>query len=158
MTIACGHCKGRHSTIFAVRECSIPHNAVKAFENAPQRFVREEEAALAIPAQGRMQYVPPGLYALATSTGLKFYKVERPTEGRWKDYTFVSIQHSDEFTQIKDSARKGKILRTIGNDPEGAMALYGKTIGRCGKCSRTLTNEESRARGIGPVCAEALGW
>jgi hypothetical protein len=31
---------------------------------------------------------------------------------------------------------------------------YGMLIGKCGVCGRTLTDEESRANGIGPVCAE----
>lgn len=26
------------------------------------------------------------------------------------------------------------------------------------QCGRTLTNDESRARGIGPVCAAKAGW
>ena len=30
--------------------------------------------------------------------------------------------------------------------------------GSCGHCGRTLTNEESRARGIGPICAGKMGW
>lgn len=34
----------------------------------------------------------------------------------------------------------------------GAMATYGREIGSCGACGRELTNDESRARGIGPDC------
>jgi len=34
-----------------------------------------------------------------------------------------------------------------------AVVRYGKEIGECGICGRTLTDEESRAAGIGPVCA-----
>lgn len=33
---------------------------------------------------------------------------------------------------------------------------FGKLYGMCLKCGRTLTDEESIARGIGPICAE--GW
>ncbi len=36
--------------------------------------------------------------------------------------------------------------------PETAMALYGQTLGYCGRCGRSLTDETSRALGIGPVC------
>ena len=28
----------------------------------------------------------------------------------------------------------------------------------CSLCGRTLTNDESRTRGIGPICIEKMGW
>jgi hypothetical protein len=43
-------------------------------------------------------------------------------------------------------------LAQVVAHPEVALSLYGTTIGRCGHCRRTLTDPESRARGIGPVC------
>lgn len=39
----------------------------------------------------------------------------------------------------------------------GAIA-YGKKFGRCAVCNRELTDEESIERGIGPVCADRMGW
>jgi hypothetical protein len=45
-------------------------------------------------------------------------------------------------------------LLTIEADPEAAAVLHGKASGRCSVCSRDLTNPESIARGIGPICAE----
>jgi Family of unknown function (DUF6011) len=43
-------------------------------------------------------------------------------------------------------------------DPEAAMLRYGREIGRCGHCNRTLTDESSRQAGIGPVCAAKAGF
>lgn len=43
-------------------------------------------------------------------------------------------------------------------DPEAAMARFGHEIGKCGYCARTLTDPESRTRGIGPVCAKKAGF
>lgn len=37
-----------------------------------------------------------------------------------------------------------------------AQALYGKELGVCGICGRHLTDEASRARGLGPECATKL--
>ena len=37
-------------------------------------------------------------------------------------------------------------------DPEGAQADFGKLTGRCGCCGRTLTDPNSKMRGIGPEC------
>lgn len=36
--------------------------------------------------------------------------------------------------------------------PEDALRRYGRELGECGHCGRDLTNDESRALGIGPVC------
>jgi Family of unknown function (DUF6011) len=97
--------------------------------------------------------VEAGWYALQEAEGVvKFYKVDRPTEGKWKGYTFLSAQASDEFYPIKNKSLKAGILEAIALDSQAAMALYGREIGRCGKCNRTLTDEESRAYGIGPKC------
>ncbi len=43
-------------------------------------------------------------------------------------------------------------------DPEAAAVAYGKAYGICACCGRTLTNPESIARGIGPICADRFGW
>lgn len=48
--------------------------------------------------------------------------------------------------------------KIIAADPKAAMLRYGRELGECGHCGRTLTNDESRARGIGPVCARGKGW
>lgn len=42
--------------------------------------------------------------------------------------------------------------------PRDAMLRYGREIGECGHCGRTLTNDESRAVGIGPRCRANKGW
>ena len=39
-----------------------------------------------------------------------------------------------------------------------ALSTYGQEIGRCGVCHRHLTDEESRAKGVGPNCAARLGF
>ncbi len=36
---------------------------------------------------------------------------------------------------------------------EQAAQVYGQELGHCGRCGRTLTNDASRALGIGPECA-----
>lgn len=50
------------------------------------------------------------------------------------------------------------IARKIMEDPKEAMLQYGRELGECGHCGRTLTNDHSRAAGIGPVCAKGKGW
>ena len=50
------------------------------------------------------------------------------------------------------------LARIAAVGAEAASARYGHEIGECGICGRQLTNDESRARGIGPVCAAKAGW
>lgn len=110
--------------------------------------------------------VPEGRYALAEASNhvtIKFYKVDRPTEGRWAGYTFLSAgaggPHGDpDWHPIKAPAVKRAILERIEQDPAGAAKLYGTELGHCGVCGRTLTDETSRAYGIGPVCRANTGW
>ena len=47
-------------------------------------------------------------------------------------------------------------IYVIADDPEIYQAMYGQWWGRCGCCGRTLTDPDSKMRGIGPECAKAL--
>jgi len=46
----------------------------------------------------------------------------------------------------------------VAKDPSAAARAYGLRTGQCSICGRELTNAESRARGIGPICAERFGF
>jgi len=101
--------------------------------------------------------VPAGRYAIEVDGVVKFYRVDRPTEGRWAGYTFVKVQASDDLHPVRGTAAQG-ILKAIAVDPREASLRYGREIGSCGVCGRTLTDEDSRNAGIGPVCASKTGW
>lgn len=101
--------------------------------------------------------VEAGYYALVQDDVTKFYRVRLGKEGtRWAGWIFVDAQASDEFWPIKNREHKESILRAIAENPTEAGARYGREIGRCWKCHRTLTDETSRANGIGPDCASRL--
>lgn len=100
--------------------------------------------------------VPAGRYALEADGVTKFYVVDAPDSGFWKGKVFLSVLASDEKHGIKNPATKVAILAKIAKDVKGAMQLFGQKIGKCGACGRTLTDEESRAFGIGPVCRGRL--
>lgn len=102
--------------------------------------------------------VPAGRYAITAPSGeTKFYKVDRPTEGPHAGRTFVKVQASDELHRVYGSTALA-VLKEIAKDPKAAMIRYGMEIGACGHCGRTLTNPDSRAAGIGPICAGKMGW
>lgn len=103
--------------------------------------------------------IPEGRYAVKSLTGhndLDFFKVNRPTEGKWKGFTFVQRVIGGRPDVAVKGETKGKALEAIlAAGPDQAMALFGQTLGYCGRCGRHLTDEESRAVGIGPVCRAA---
>ena len=63
------------------------------------------------------------------------------------------VQSSDELHRVSRNAQ-ATIIAKIAVDPYEAALRYGRTIGQCGVCGRTLTDEDSRALGIGPVCRQ----
>jgi hypothetical protein len=92
---------------------------------------------------------PEGRYAVATDEGhLAFYNV---TERG------VFLQTSDTLNKLS-AATEQAIIAKIMVDPGEAARAYGRELGCCGVCNRTLTNDISRANGIGPVCSAKTGW
>jgi hypothetical protein len=115
-----------------------------------------------VPELPAAEVVPAGRYAVATEAGatnaLAFYKVDRPTEGKWAGKVFVKLVVSDEEQRLSFAATKAVLAKIAEVGAEQASAAYGHEIGECGVCGRTLTNDESRERGIGPICADKMGW
>lgn len=108
--------------------------------------------------QQDVDQIPAGRYAVVDQDGksVKFYKVDRPTEGRWAGYTFVKVQAGDEYHRVP--AQRAILRRIAEQGAEECMLRYGRELGHCGHCGRTLTNDESRAVGIGPVCREKVNF
>lgn len=99
--------------------------------------------------------IPAGNYAIRWDEDtIEFYKVDRPTKGKWEGYTFVSQRSGDNQIPIRDRQRRTMILNEISRDPKAAAVLYGKELGICSVCNHTLTDPDSIANGIGPVCAK----
>lgn len=92
----------------------------------------------------------PSYYAVEMEGTLKFFRIKA---GRKAGFYFIDEQASDEFHAIRNYTYKMGILQAIRQaGPEQAMQRYGQELGSCGHCHRTLTDETSRALGIGPVC------
>jgi hypothetical protein len=105
-----------------------------------------------------LPHVREGRYAITENGHVAFYRVDKPTEGKWAGRTFVAkvIGGREDFSsrvKVYDSAERYRILAEIAKDEDGALRQYGMLVGQCGHCGRVLTDEESRKAGIGPVCA-----
>lgn len=108
--------------------------------------------------------VPAGRYAVTGDDGTTdFYRVDRPTEGRWDGYIFVKLLLGGPHGNPREERIPMRNVQTILDKiakagPKAASIRYGKELGSCGVCGRTLTNPESIERGIGPVCSDKMGW
>jgi len=91
--------------------------------------------------------VADGRYAVEKTDGtLMFYSVKNG-----HSRTFVDVWASDTRYPIQNRDEAKRILEAIQNDPD-AGPRFGREIGRCYVCGRTLTDELSRQLGIGPIC------
>jgi hypothetical protein len=63
---------------------------------------------------------------------------------------FVRVRECDEATEA--------LVIQCTAEPAMAAKAYGLHYQHCGVCGRTLTNQESRERGIGPYCAARYGF
>src|ERR1700745_2096360 len=98
--------------------------------------------------------VPAGRYAVTGEEGQTvFLKVDRPTEGQYKGRTFVKVQAGDECHSMPLPAAKALLAKILADEPKAASIRYGRELGVCGGCGRTLTDGPSGAAGIGPQCA-----
>jgi hypothetical protein len=80
---------------------------------------------------------------------LRFFHVDTPTEGRCMGQ--VKVQAGDDLHPIRGDYA-ARVLAAIAKDYLAAAIRYGHELGICGRCGRTLTNADSRAAGLGPIC------
>lgn len=87
---------------------------------------------------------------------VRFFRVDTPQKGRWAGFVFLKEQAGDDLHPVKGVAREEMIIKVLLEDAKAALKLYASELESCGICGRTLTDEESRARGIGPICADKV--
>jgi hypothetical protein len=109
--------------------------------------------------------VPDGYYALHDLEGyandINFFRLNTGKKGgRWEGVQFIThVVAGGHDHPIKGTEGRGKVYDAIREQGQNeARMLYGQEIGRCGVCNRMLTDDTSRALGIGPVCAGREGW
>lgn len=101
---------------------------------------------------GQFASVPAGRYAVLNDAGeYAFYRV-RITGG----IHVVDQQLSTTFHPVS-RATAAAVLHKIAANPQQACTDYGLKLEICGRCGIALTNPESRARGMGDICA-SKGW
>lgn len=127
---------------------------IDAVKQAIRVQARTEEGEKLLASTKRVE-VPEGRYAVRDTDDegkVRFYRVKRYEGGA----VLVFVQAGDDEHRIYKGAMHAVLKAIVQAGIEESLVLYGKEIGVCGKCGRTLTDDESRARGIGPVCAGKL--
>lgn len=79
--------------------------------------------------------------------------------GRGEDGTYLGKIVDGAFHPSRDcdDITKAKVI-LIASDPAAAAKVYGLETGSCCCCGRELTDKNSIALGIGPICAERFGF
>jgi hypothetical protein len=88
-------------------------------------------------------------------------RIDRPTRGRWSGWYFVRDAETEERIGSQRpgqpyTGRAVEVLVWAVDNRAAAFAEHGHATGHCGICSRTLTDPESVARGIGPICWDRI--
>lgn len=118
-------------------------------------LLRQPKVAVPVKAPvARSQYdVPDGRYAIdPVSNDSKnqtvFYRIAHN-----RGYTNVSRYSSDSEIRLGRTDAQSVMRRIQEAGVHDALLRYGREIGRCGHCGKALTDESSRALGLGPICA-----
>lgn len=131
---------------------AVTHRSLMGPDWEMVRHLRDELAALLVRTERGKKI---GYFALLDGTTdiVKFYRVRTGRAGgKWAYNLFLDAQASDEFWPVRDYHTTRNVLDGILADPAAAALLYATELGRCCRCNRTLTDETSRALGIGPDC------
>jgi len=165
--VKCGNRKAHgkevayHLGVEGVRACYA--SFVSAPASAPEPVASEPSGPTFAQRAASWRQIPVGAagygyYALPGTDGqANFYRVERPKKGKYAGRTFVKVQAGDTFHPF-DREAAYTVMDQIAFNPERSGVFYAQQIGKCSRCGRTLTDDTSRAQGMGPDCARKGGW
>lgn len=131
----------------ADRAQNAPTVSVAAIEDA---FKRASDAGLKYPKLrlDTFTFSPAG--AASRNPGAVYVKEDGQYLGKIMGGKLLSLFSVQPETEAR--------IIAAASDPMNAAIAYGKRFGKCAVCARDLTDDDSVARGIGPVCAKKYGW
>jgi hypothetical protein len=140
----CGHCKEQHDTVVEVRSCAavdlVRPPVAQPFKRTSDKPKVEITEGIWVIDGGEYEgiyKVQIAHYGSGRLYGKKFYGDSEAATGEWNI--------------IRGAVR---ILSENGGreiQPQEA-AEFGRLYGRCVRCSKILTREESIERAMGPIC------
>lgn len=149
----------RNQTSDLVGVKRAPEVTIDSFERteAPKaRVVTFYDVTQAVKAS--LPDIPRARYAVKNDAGeWRFYRVDRPQTGAHKGRVFVKVQASDDLHNMRPADALAAVKKIAADVKEAAVA-YGREIGRCSVCNRTLTRATSIERAMGDKCASGFGF
>lgn len=144
-----------------------------AIQKADERRAAAVEAAPSVAGEGLSRLLKA--FQTAMDNGLRNPKVRvgsltfSPAKAASKNYGSLYVKADGEYAgkitpegrfvcAYATSQETKDLVARVGADPLAAAVAHGKETGQCSCCGRELTDPESIARGIGPICAEKYGW
>lgn len=180
----CGNCQQNHATVQDVKACytkgkvqvKVPRGgniltvaqkpAVQYRYEAPEFPDSTKYAYGARLVREKVEFpkVPAARYALENLPGygniVGFFEV-RDGKGKWEGFQFmdrlVGGGVGDFVKYPVKGAAKAILLRKIADAPQVAAKKFADEFSVCARCGRTLTDDTSRARGLGADCAAYFG-
>ena len=155
----CGSCKQPGMSVEHVRECYAQRysNVATAELTGLAKTYVESRDFRPMAIREEAPEVPDSKYALYDGNGQIIFFEVRTGRGRWAHMQFVDqlIGHPGDWKKIPvKGAKKRSVLLDLYADPKGAATRFGQHFTVCGVCGSPLSDPESMAAGIGPICAK----
>lgn len=76
-----------------------------------------------------------------------------------EDGQYLGKVIGNKFLKVREcSQEQEQRIIEASIDPKESAIKYGRMMGACSVCNRTLVDPESIEMGIGPICAGKMGW
>ena len=149
LTVQAAEFKAARATEQAARAESAPVVTVEAievaFNNAKQAGVKRPKLRL-----DTFVFSPAG----ETSNNAGAIYIKNKEDGLY----LGKVMGGRLFTSRDCTTEAAERIVAVSSDPKQAAVAYGMKFGACSVCGRALTDSDSIARGIGPICAENYGF
>lgn len=150
----CGNCKQEGQTVEHIKQCYADRHSSTITMEVPalvRAYVEQRDF------RPMALTVPDSKYALIRPSDgvLEFFEV-RTGHGKWDGMQFVDrlIGAPGDWrkTPVK-GAEKKRVMQQIDSDPKASAVRYSREFTVCAVCGSPLSDPESLAQGLGPICA-----
>lgn len=150
----CGSCKQEGQTVEHIKQCYADKRVAVATVEVPsivKKYVEQRDF------RPMALIVPDSKYAIhRPSDGtLEFFEV-RTGRGKWEGMQFVDrlIGAPGDWRKIPvKGLEKKRVMEQFDADPKAAAIRYSHEFTVCAVCGSPLSDPESLALGLGPICA-----
>lgn len=155
----CGNCKQQGQTVEHIKYCFAEKHGTTLLATEEKPAVEGFAKAYVESRDYRPMVLtlPDSKYALVNSEGvIVFYEV-KTGKGKWDGMQFldrlVGAPGDWQRYPVKGQA-KAQTMMLLNMDAKASAILFSKHFTICAVCGSPLSDPESVARGLGPICAE----